>query len=58
MGLKRDILSPNRYQYLSKEDSELYDTVKDSGDPKDITIKGLLEQKAGASKSTHCSSNY
>lgn len=48
----------NRYDYLSREDSDLYNEVKDSTDPKDQPIKKLLEDKAGASRAAHCASRY
>ena len=56
--LKRDTLSKNRYEYLSEEDSFLYDQVKNSEDEKDKTIKTLLEDKAKASRHSHSRSTY
>ena len=56
--LKRDKLEPNRYAYLSKEDSILYDSVINSDNEKDKMIKKLLEDKAASSRSDHCSSTY
>lgn len=50
--------SEKRYDYLSREDSTLYDEVKDSTDPKDQTIKKLLEGKAASSRAAHCASRY
>lgn len=47
-------LEPSRYSYLSQEDSDIYDAVKDSTDPKDVTIKRLLEDKAKASWASFC----
>jgi len=44
--LKRDLLEPERFQYLGRSDSRLYKQVKDSDDPKDRKIKKLLEDKA------------
>lgn len=41
------------YEYLSRDDSKLYDKVKDSLDPKDLQIKRLLEEKANDSRSAH-----
>ena len=51
--LERARLEPSRYQYLDHEESELYDAVKDSNDPKDRTIKLLLERIAKRNKSEH-----
>jgi len=56
--LKRDKLEPNRYAYLSKEDSILYDSVINSDNEKDEAIKKLLEGKAASSRSDHCRSTY
>ncbi len=46
------------YAYLSKEDSELYDKVKDSADSKDQTIKRLIEEKAAQCYAAHQRSPY
>jgi len=48
----------NCYEYLNKEDSALFDSIKDSSDPKDIQIKKLLIDKAGACRAAHCNSRY
>jgi hypothetical protein len=58
MELKRSKLSPNRYDYLSEEDSKLYDEVKDSQDPKDKQIKKLLIDKLNACQGAHINSVY
>jgi len=47
------IFGPERYEYLDKQDSILYDRVKDSDDPKDIDIRRLLEDKSSASRFSH-----
>lgn len=56
--LTKSLLEPNRYDYLSLEDSSLYDSVKDSDDPKDQQIKKLIEDKAAQSRQQHRSSRY
>lgn len=58
MELKKSIWEGEGYYYLSKEDSDLYDKVKDSDDPKDIKIKDLILDKARASRAEHCASRY
>lgn len=58
MNLQKDILEPNRYEYLSKEDSLLYTKVKDSKTTNNKIIKKLLEDKAGSSRAAHCQSRY
>lgn len=40
--LERNIFDKKSYYYLSKKNSELYDCVKDSDDPKDKVIKELI----------------
>jgi len=51
--LKRDLLEPERFQYLGYSDSKLYEKVKDSDDSKDKAIRRLLEDKAEASRYDH-----
>lgn len=58
MELTRSIWNKKQYNYLSLEDSELYDRVKDSDDPKDQQIKRLIIDKAEASYGAHCQSTY
>jgi hypothetical protein len=58
MSLKRDLLNPNRYSYLSVEDSILYDKYKDSDNPEAKMIIKLLEDKADGSRNSHCASTY
>ena len=43
-----------RWAYMSERESDRYDEVKDSTDPKDIEIKELLEQLAMNSWAAHC----
>ena len=54
MILQKSIWENEGYYYLSKKDSDLYDSVKNSKDPKDIQIKELILDKARASRSSHC----
>lgn len=56
MQLERSIWDKKQYNYLSKNDSELYDKVKDSEDLKDQEIKRLLIDKAIANRAAHCAS--
>ena len=56
--LKRDLLEPQRFQYLSVEDSKLYESVLHSADPKDLAVKRLLEVQAQQSRDAHCASRY
>ena len=58
MELTRSIWNKDQYNYLSIEDSKLYDKVKDSDDPQDQEIKRLILDKAHASLSEHCASKY
>ena len=51
--MKRDILEPSRYQYLSAQDSVLYDKVKDGVDDLSLEVKRLLEEKANTSRILH-----
>lgn len=46
------------YNYLSKEDSLLYDQVKDNQDTKDKIIKKLIEDKASDCQTAHRNSTY
>lgn len=52
-SLKRSVLKPNSYEYLSEEDSLLFDKVKDSDNRKDKIIKELLLSKLNSSKTAH-----
>ena len=45
------------YYYLDKKDSDTYDRVKDSKDPKDLEIKELILDKAKASRAAHCATS-
>ena len=56
--LERDKLAPKRFEYLSEEDSELYDRVKDSENQQDIEIRLLLEDKAESSRFSHLNSMH
>ena len=56
--LTRSIWNAEQYDYLSLEDSRLYDQVKDSDDPKDQAIKRLILDKAMASRADHVASKY
>ena len=56
--LEKDVLTPTKYKYLSQEDSDLYDLVKHSLGLIDMLIKGLILDKADASKSAHGHSRY
>lgn len=47
-----------RWYYLSDANSDLYDTVRESTDEKDLVIKQLLEQLACESRAEHCASPY
>lgn len=47
-----------RYEYLSTDDSILYESVKNSTDEKDIIIRKLLEDKSAQSRNAHCGSKY
>lgn len=46
------------YAYLSDEESELYDKLKDSKEEKDQVICKLIIDKAKASRASHCASSY
>ena len=48
----------NSYEYMSEEDSDLYDEVRDSSEEKDKIIKKLLEDAAYSSRADHCASTY
>ena len=59
--LQRDLLEPKRYQYLSQEDSDVYDQVlrdEISLAEARLTIQRLFEQKAAASQEAHRRSPY
>jgi len=58
MTLTKSIWDKKQYNYLTKADSVRYDEVKDSQDPKDQEIKGLILQKAASSRASHCASTY
>lgn len=47
-----------RYDYLSAEESKLYDTVKDSSESGDLLLKSLLEKIARLQRAAHCASRY
>ena len=55
----RDLLSPDRYQYLSQEDSDLYDRVANTLLPCDELRKivmDLIEHKQASCREEHRSS--
>lgn len=58
--LRRNILQPDRYDYLSESDSRLYDEYKAKSDDQiaAATICRLLEEKAASSKAEHAASRY
>jgi len=56
--LEKSMFEGDRYCYLSKEDSDIYDRLKDSDDPKDKIIVNMILDKAKASRSAHCLSRY
>jgi len=56
MELEKSIWENEGYYYLSKKDSDTYDRVKDSKDPRDLEIKELILDKARASRAGHCAS--
>ena len=64
--LEKSMFEGDRYYYLSKEDSDMYDRLKDSDDPKDKIIVNMILDKAyesylhiwKASRSAHCLSRY
>ena len=58
MELTRSIWNKDQYNYLSIEDSKLYDKVKDSDDPRDQEIKRLILDKAHACWAAYCASKY
>jgi hypothetical protein len=51
--LEKSIWDSEGYYYLSKEDSDLYDSLRDSDDPKDKKIVEMLLDKAKASRAAH-----
>ena len=56
--LEKSMFEGDRYYYLSKEDSDMYDKLKDSDDPKDKVIVNMILDKAKASRSAHCRQRY
>lgn len=57
--MQRDILQPERYNYLTKIESDLYDRAKVGGVEKDeanVIIMDLLQKLAWASRGAHRSS--
>ena len=48
----------DRYHYLSDEDSDLYNELKDSDDSKDKQIVALILDKARACRAAHCACSY
>lgn len=60
-GLKRDLLSPDRYEYLSKEDSDLYDEAMEAANDGNIWAFRMareLVKKASASRTSHRNCKY
>lgn len=53
-----EVDSDGCFAYLSREDSDLYQQVRLSSDPKDMRIKQLLERIANASRAAHHASRY
>lgn len=54
--MKRNLLEPNRYDYLSTADSTLYDLAqlrKMTLEEACLTIEGMLVDKAKASRAAH-----
>jgi hypothetical protein len=58
MELTRSIFDEGKYDYLNKQDSQRYDELKDSCDPKDREIVKLILDKAKACRNEHCMSRY
>ena len=58
MKLEKSPWDGEGYYYLSKKDSDRYDEVKDSKDPKDIEIRELILDKARQSRAAHCASRH
>ena len=56
--LERSTWDKKQYNYMSLEDSELYDELKNSDDPKDKKICELILDKAKASHTAHCMMTY
>lgn len=56
--LKRDLLEPERYQYLNQSDSRLYDRYKDVETEEAEIICWLLVDKADTLRGAHCRSHY
>ena len=57
MELTKDSFDGRKYSYLNRENSELYDKVKDSNDPKDKEIKRLILELATRCRGAHVSTN-
>jgi len=55
--LEKSMWKGEGYYYLSKKDSDLYDSLKDSDDPKDKQVVDLILDKAEACCAEHCRSN-
>ena len=51
--LKRSGMFPDRYEYLTKDDSDLYDTYLKRDDEQSKLIVTLLERIAHASEYSH-----
>jgi hypothetical protein len=56
--LEKSIWPDEGYYYLSKEDSDLYDELKDSDAPKDRQIVRLILDKAKSSRAAHRASTH
>jgi hypothetical protein len=56
--MELDLMYSHKWAYLSQEDSDLYDTVIDSDDTKDKSIKKMLEDKAESSRKAYQNSTY
>lgn len=57
-GPHRAFGEPNRYEYLSAEDSALYDRFRDDPDERAKIICSLISEKAAASRQAHRLSTY
>jgi len=59
-GLKRDELSPDRYNYLNETDSSLYEEVcqRPEADKMAQAMKLMLEDKAANCYADHCNCVY
>ena len=58
MKLTRSIWDSKQYNYLSTEDSILYDEVEGSDDLKDKQIAQLILDKADKCYAEHCRSTH